>query len=63
MLSIHQCRKFLGDGCVLSDSEVEALRDQFYCLAEVAVTIRPDQVRARRTPETWSRVSTEGIYQ
>ncbi len=63
MLSVQQCRRFLGNGCLLSDSEVERLRDQFYCLAGVAVTALPDQLRACKIPETWSQVSTGGTNQ
>jgi len=36
-LSIERCRALLGnDGDALSDSELEALRDQFYAIASVA---------------------------
>jgi hypothetical protein len=37
MLSLEQCRKLLGPGCKLSDSELEALRDQLYGLADIAI--------------------------
>lgn len=63
MLNIQQCRKFLGNGCLLTDSEVEVLRDQFYGLADMAVTALPDQLRTRRIPEPWSQVSMGGINQ
>src|SRR5262245_28028505 len=36
MLSIEQCRRFLGSDCDLSDEQVEALRDQLYALADIA---------------------------
>ena len=61
MLSVQQCRKSLGTGCSLTDSEMETLRDQLYCLAEVAVTALPDQLLASRIPRTWSQVSTGGM--
>jgi hypothetical protein len=37
MLNLEQCRKVLGAGCKLSDSELEALRDQLYGLADIAI--------------------------
>ena len=37
MLTLEQCRKVLGTGCKLSDTELEALRDQLYGLADIAI--------------------------
>jgi hypothetical protein len=36
MLSVDKCRTLLGD-CRLSDSELETLRNELYCLAHAAV--------------------------
>ena len=61
MLSAQQCRKILGTGCSLTDSEMETLRDQLYCLAEVALTALPDQLLANRIPGNWSQISAGGV--
>jgi hypothetical protein len=36
---IAECRKILGDGCPLSDLELEQLRDQLYELARSVVDL------------------------
>jgi hypothetical protein len=36
---IAECRKILGNGCPLSDLEVEQLRDQLYDLARCVVDL------------------------
>ena len=61
MLSVQQCRKILGNGSSLTDSEVETLRDQLYCLAEVVVTALPNHLLANSIPGIWSQVSTGGM--
>jgi hypothetical protein len=38
VLTIKRCREILGPRCTLTDDELEALRDQFYMVAEVALT-------------------------
>jgi hypothetical protein len=37
MLSIDRCRDYLGSDCPLTDEEIEAVRDQLYALATLAV--------------------------
>jgi hypothetical protein len=37
MISIERCRQLLGPDCDLSDEEIEALRDQAYTLANIAI--------------------------
>ena len=39
MITLSKCRQLLGGKCVLSDLEVESLRDQFYALADIATGI------------------------
>lgn len=60
MLSVQRCRMILGKGYSLSDSEIETLRDQLYCLADVALTSLPDQLRANTIAENFAPVSSEG---
>ena len=39
MLSLEQCRQILGPaGCQMTDAELENLRDQFYALADIAIS-------------------------
>ena len=39
MLTVEKCRKILGPDCKLSDSEIEARRDQLYGLADVSIDV------------------------
>lgn len=43
MLSIERCRKILGADKKLSDEDLATLRDQFYCLASLALELRDHQ--------------------
>jgi len=43
MLTIHKCRKLVGADCDLTDKELEQLRNQFYCLASLALEERDRQ--------------------
>ena len=57
MLTIEQCRQVLGSDCHLSDSELEALRDQLYALADITITVflgrrEHDRAGACNTPRT-----------
>ena len=57
MLTLEQCRKVLGPECKLSDSELEALRDQLYGLADIAIEAfseQRDQNRMNRQRKTQS---------
>ena len=38
MITLSKCRQILGKSCALADPELELLRDQFYALADVAIT-------------------------
>lgn len=38
MLLLQRCREILGPECLLSDTELQLLRDQLYGLADVIVT-------------------------
>jgi hypothetical protein len=61
MLSVQRCRKLLGVHCSLTDSEIETLRDQLYCLAEVAMNSLPDQLQIKGgAAETLTQGSKEG---
>ena len=52
MLSLERCRKVLGSGTKLSDEDLAALRDQFYCLASLALELRDQQKKsALETPD------------
>ena len=42
MLSVDRCREYLGPQCPLTDNEIEALRDQLYALAVVALDAAVD---------------------
>ena len=43
VLSLRTCRELLGPRCLLSDAELETLRDQLYALAELTlVALSPD---------------------
>jgi hypothetical protein len=46
MLSLQKCRELLGPSEHLSDSELSQLVNSFYILAEVAVRMHADAVRA-----------------
>lgn len=37
MLTLERCRKILGPECLLSDEELEALRNQLYALADIVL--------------------------
>ncbi len=37
MLSIDECRRYLGRDCELSDAAIEALRDQLYELTRLGI--------------------------
>jgi hypothetical protein len=37
MLSLRRCRDILGPSCPLTDLQVEALRDEMVCLAEISL--------------------------
>lgn len=50
MLSVQQCRKILGNGCSITDHELEELRNQIYALANVTASISPNQFRAQTKP-------------
>jgi hypothetical protein len=52
MLSLEKCREILGPECKLSDAELEALRDQLYQLAEVAIEVYQEQLRAGKPKPT-----------
>lgn len=43
MLSLERCRKALGADNKLSDEDLAKLRDQFYCLASLALELRDRQ--------------------
>lgn len=54
MLTLDQCRKALGTECKLSNSELEALRDQLYGLADIAIETfieQRDRNRMNRRPK------------
>lgn len=38
MLSLEKCRRLIPSNKTLSDSEITRLRDQLYCLADIALT-------------------------
>ena len=38
MITLLKCRQILGKNCALPDPELESLRDQFYALADVAIS-------------------------
>lgn len=41
MLSLQECRKYLGPTCTLSDSDLELFRDSLYALADIAMKTHP----------------------
>ncbi len=46
MLSLERCRKVLGSDTKLSDEDLATLRDQFYCLASLALERRDQQKKS-----------------
>jgi hypothetical protein len=52
MLSLAECRQILGPNCDLADSELEAIRNQLYAVAGVAITTRcaPTLKEAGKSP-------------
>ncbi len=54
MISLDQCRQLLGPDSQLSDQELERLRDDFYALADIAVTAL---LGVRRRPEGGARTN------
>ena len=47
MLSLQECRLFLGMDCELTDAQIELLRDQLYALAHVALDAFREQQPSR----------------
>lgn len=48
MLSMDVCRRILGSDCPLSDAEVEALRDELYEVAAIALDVAADGQNERQ---------------
>jgi len=65
MLTLDECRKVLGAGCKLSDTELAAVRDQLYGLADIAVEVlieERDRNRMHRRQDTHPS-RAEGVKQ
>ena len=45
MLSVAKCRKILGDDCLITDAEIEQMRNSIYDLARVGLESMPSQRR------------------
>ena len=58
MLSVEQCRKILGCGGLLSDKELEILRDQMYGLADVILDCLKSRSIAENTSGNFRRALT-----
>ena len=43
MISLERCRKILGSSNKITDDDLATLRDQFYCLASLALEERDRQ--------------------
>jgi len=52
-LSLKRCRELIGGNSDLSDGELEAIRDEFYALADVMT-----EAYARKGPKTTEESST-----
>jgi len=46
MISLERCRKILGSSNKITDDDLATLRDQFYCLASLALEERDRQKRS-----------------
>jgi hypothetical protein len=43
VITIEECRELLGRTCTLTDSQIEALREQLYQIAELAMEAPPPE--------------------
>ena len=61
MLTIEQCRQIPGPGGCGTNAELEALRDQLYALADIAITaFLEEQAQGRRaTPAAMAGIDSE----
>lgn len=60
-LSLDRCRRLLGADCALSDSDLTALRNQLYTLAELVVSLTPDADTREAMNERSAIMEAEGM--
>lgn len=60
-LSLDRCRRLLGASCPLSDSELTAVRNQLYTLAELVVSWTPDANTREAMNERSAIMEAEGM--
>lgn len=60
-VSLDCCRRLLGPDCALSDSDLTALRNQLYTLAELVVSLTPDAGTREAMIERSAIMEAEGM--
>jgi hypothetical protein len=57
MISLERCRKVLGPQNGLSDETLATLREQLYCLAELALNVRDRQKTTDRELDAFEQAA------